>query len=191
MKYLRSAPLILCLLAISMTSYAHRDQRMTLDRAGHIYELPAELKPVAVRASFSRGAGPTRLKSFRLMTPKGHTDLHSCLLERIKSASLQDVEFKGSWYHEEKYTPYYIVASFFAANDFTELRVDGTAYRKDFAFPYFEVLFDLRLGKILSAEQFTPTKPSEICSDGTFACGPLGTVVRFSGTNFCTPEPIK
>lgn len=167
----RHVLLALFLLGHLLPASASTDMRFKIGRTGQIDNLPRSLSPVFARASFSSGQNP-RLMSFQLQTPNGQSSLPKCLLEHIESTTVRDIELTGSWHHEEVPVPY-ITVQFYAPKDFTEVRADGSKFRRAYGFRDVSIIFNLRTGKILATNLFVPATKFQRCTDGSMGCGPV------------------
>jgi len=136
----RSAPLFILLTAT--IARAHEDTPLLLLRNGVIVGIPSPFQTPRLTVD---GLG-TATPRIELSVGERVTKLLPCAAKLIKSLSIDHVQVSGSWYHEERFIPYYISVHFLDAWR-PPLLVQQSSY---------DFVFNLRTGEFIQASRLTP-----------------------------------
>lgn len=163
--------LVATVMFVALEALSHEDTRLTLRADGTMPELPAHLGPINLWISWSEGE-PSRITDIRFRAAGKESRLPECLVRQIGTGSQRGVLLSGSWYHDERITPYYIQANFFGA---PAARRQRGATPDDYKIV---VLFNLRNSEVINVWRNPP-------GTATYESGTIQMTLAES----CRPQP--
>lgn len=112
MKYV--VAVIISLFFIFEVCVAHQDTVIKLKGDGILEGLPSEYGPAKLQIEFVPEYEKGRaIKSINLTLGKNKVHIPECVTSKIRTQNGDDVWVSASWYHDEKYLPYYLHVDFF------------------------------------------------------------------------------
>ncbi len=136
---------ILIAVVLPSVATAHQDTVFSINESGVLEGVPTEYAPISIE-----NVG----KTLRINIAKNEIILPNCIIKYFSDIKTAKVEAKGSWYHDTKLLPEYIIFNINAQNHQTK---DG--------YPWFvghELFFTLRYGELFYfLEYFPPENDSQ------------------------------
>jgi hypothetical protein len=104
---------IVQIVLFSQAGHAHTDTPLEVLPDGSITGLPDKYGPAALRVVFSQvHSHRVLVSSLEVLIGRNKTSVPLCLTELLNARALKDITVLASWYHEEKYSPYYLALDF-------------------------------------------------------------------------------